>query len=341
MKLPARFALLFCFYIFLLSTTFAQKSIYKINRKIGIAGDGGWDYITNDAARGLLYVSHGKVMHVVNSKEGSIIKTIEGLNGIHGIALAKEFNKGFITSGKDSAIIVFDLTTNQKITTIKSSGANPDAILYDPFSKNVFAFNGRSNSAMVISANDLKFIGNLSLSGKPEFAVTDLAGNVYVNIETQNQIAKINTASLTVEKYFSIEPGVEPSGLAIDRKNNYLISVCDKRMIVLNYISGKVEAELPIGEGSDGVAFDPSTQTAYSSNGSGTMSVVQIKKGNIKLLENFPTQKSGRTITIDTLTHHLYIPCAEFLDPPSYSLQKEKHRPSVKPGSFTILDISK
>ncbi len=317
-------------------TIYAQTSAYKIANKIKLEGEGGWDYLTADDATGKLYVSHGTVTQVVNAASGQLLGTIPDTKGVHGIALAKDLNKGFISDGKDTAVTVFDLTTLAVQAKIKVTGINPDAILYDPFSHKVFVYNGRTSNATVIDAVTNKVIETIPLPGKPEFSVTDEKGNVYVNIEDKSKICRINSATLKVEQTWSLGKGEEPSGLAIDNKNHRLFSVCDnKLMIVLDAQSGNVIAALPIGENVDGAAFDPETERAYSSNGEGTMTVIQGTNGkDYKVLENVATQKGARTITIDKKTHHLYLPTAEFEAPID-----EKQRPKVKAGSFVILDI--
>ncbi|MCW3086421.1 MAG: hypothetical protein JWP12_3787 [Bacteroidetes bacterium] len=314
----------------------AQNPAYKIAGKIKLEGDGGWDYLTADDASGKLYVSHGTVTQVVNESTGALIGTIPDTKGVHGITLAKDLNKGFISDGKDTAVTVFDLTTLAVLAKIKVTGINPDAILYDPFSHNVFVYNGRSSNATVIDAITNKVIETIALPGKPEFSATDEKGNVYVNIEDKSKICRINSTTLKVEQTWSIGKGEEPSGLAIDNKNHRLFLVCDnKLMIIMDAQNGTVIASLPIGENVDGAAFDPETERVYSSNGEGTMTVIQGTDGkDYKVLENVVTQKGARTITIDKKTHHLYLPTAEFEAPTD-----PKQRPKVKAGSFVILDI--
>jgi YVTN family beta-propeller protein len=260
---------------------------------------------------------------------------------VHGIALAAEFNKGFITNGKDSSVTIFDLKTYAKIANVKVTGANPDAILYDPFSKKVFIYNGRTSNATVIDANTNKVTATIPLDGKPEFSVNDGKGKVYVNIEDKSEISMINSSTLKVENTWSIKPGEEPSGLAIDNVTHRLFAVCDnKLMVVVDAESGKVITTLPIGERVDGAAFDPTLKRAYSSNGDGTMTVVQEENANsFKVLENAATQKSARTISVDKKTHHIYLPSADFGDTPEKTKENPHPRPSVKPNSFVILDV--
>ena len=277
----------------------------------------------------------------MNASNGSLIGTIPDTKGVHGIALARDLNKGFISNGKDTSVTIFDLTTLATITKIKVTGKNPDAILYDPFSQKVFVFNGRTSNSTVIDAKTNSVIATIELIGKPEFSVTNGKGKIYVNIEDKSKICVINSSTLKVEETWSIGKGEEPSGLALDNKNHRLFSVCDnKLMIILDAENGKTIASLPIGENVDGAAFDLEKERAFSSNGDGTLTVVQGQNGNnYKVIDNLNTLKGARTVTINTKTHHLYLPTAEFGAAPDPTKENPKPRPSIKPGSFTILDI--
>ncbi len=333
------FAMLF----FLAGKVFSQaeNTQYKIAQKFHLKDDGFWDYCNVDDATGLLYVSHNKEVQVVNVKNGETVATITGVDGVHGIALAPELNKGFISSGRDAKVLVFDLKTNATIGTVKTTGDNPDCILYDPFTKRVFTFNGRSSNSTVIDAKTLKVLGTIPLGGDPEFAQSDYKGKIYDNLENKSEIIEINAATMKVEHTWSIAPGEEPSGLSIDRETHRLFSVCrNKMMVVVNAETGKVITTLPTGGHTDGCAFDPGTKRAFSSNGEGTLTVVQeVDANTFKVLENVKTQVGARTITLDSKTHHIYLPTAEFGPAPAATADNPRPRPSLVPGSFTVLDI--
>jgi YVTN family beta-propeller protein len=318
----------------------APTSHYSPINKIKVEGDGGWDYLASDDASGLIYLSHGNIVQVLDPKTGLLKATIPETKGVHGIAIADDLGKGFISNGRDTSVTIFDLKTFKTITKVKVTGKNPDAILYDPFSKKVFAYNGRTSNATVIDAVSNKVVATIPLKGKPEFSATDNKGKVYVNIEDSNAVSVINTTTLKVENTWSVAPGEEPSGLALDNKNHRLFMVCGNNvMMILNAENGKVIAKLPIGDGSDGVAFDAGKERAYSSNGDGTMTVVQgTNGGDYKILETVKTQKGARTITVNEQTHKIYMPTAEFDELPAG--EKEKKRPPLKKGSFTVLEIS-
>jgi DNA-binding beta-propeller fold protein YncE len=308
---------------------------YKISNRIHLEGDGGWDYLTVDAPNNRLFVSHSTMVQVVDLEKGTLLATIADTKGVHGIALATDLNKGFISCGKDSSVVVFDLATYKVIERVKVTGANPDAILYDPYRKIVFTFNGRSSNATVLDATSNKVISTIPLAGKPEYSASDKKGKVYVNIEDKSLVTVINTKTLKVENSWSLAPGEEPSGLALDNETHRLFLVCsNKLMVVMNALTGKVITTLPIGDRCDGVAFDPATKRAFSSNGDGTMTVVQENANDsYTVVENVATQKSARTIAVNSMTHKLYMTAAEF------EAAVGNARPAIKPGTFVILEV--
>ncbi|GET22024.1 YncE family protein [Prolixibacter denitrificans] len=308
---------------------------YRIVKRIHVPGNSFWDYLTADS-QGHLYVSHGNMVQVIDPKNSNVLGTIENLDGVHGIALAENLNKGFISSGRDSMVAIFDLKTLKVIKKVKVTGANPDAILYDPFSNKVFTFNGGSSSSTVIDAATDKVVATIPLPGKPEFSVTDKKGKVYVNIEDKSMIACIDAKDLKLKKSWSIAPGEEPSGLAADFATGKLFSVCHNHiMTVFDLKTEKVAETLPIGSGPDGAAFDEGLHRAYSSNGDGTLTVVAEDGNHFKVLETVPTQRGARTMCVDQKNHHIFLPTAEF-----YPLAKGERWPKMKPGTFTILEVS-
>ena len=232
---------------------FAQK--YKVTGTIPIAGEGGWDYLFADSANRLLYVSHSTQVDVIDLDSGKPVGTITGMKRIHGIAVAQDIGRGFISDGGDNVVVIFDLKSRavlQRVTT----GTNPDGILYDQSSKRVFAFNGRSGDVTAIDGASGKAAGTISLGGKPEFPVSDNSGNVFANIEDKSEIVKIDPSGLKVVARWPLAPCKEPSGLAYDANGKRLFSVCDnKLMAVVNAENGKVVTTVPIGDGPDAVAI--------------------------------------------------------------------------------------
>jgi DNA-binding beta-propeller fold protein YncE len=313
---------------------------YKIVQKIPLQGDGFWDYLNADDATGMLYVSHGKMVNVVDLKTGKEVATITDVNGVHGIAIAPEFKKGFISNGADSSVTVFNTTDFSVVEKVPVKGKNPDAILYEPFTKTIITWNGRSSNATVIDAKTDKIIQIIALAGKPEAAVSDGKGKVFVNIEDKSEVCMINVKTWKVEQTWSISPGEGPSGLALDAENHRLFSATDKLMVILDSETGKVITTVVTGGRVDGAGFDPGLKRAYSSCGEGVLTVVQEENPNsFKVLENVPTQAGARTISVSAETHRIYLPTAEFGPTPEKTADNPRPRPALKPGTFTVLVV--
>jgi DNA-binding beta-propeller fold protein YncE len=321
-----------------------QNSVseYKIVNRIKLPGTGGWDYLSVDETNNRLFVSHGTVVVVADLSSGQLAGTIEETPGVHGIAIAADLNKAFISVGRSSAVKVIDLKTLSFITDITGTGKNPDAIMYDEFTKKVVTFNGGSSDATVIDAVTNRIVATIPLAGKPEFPVSDGKGKIYVNIEDKSLITVIDATTMKVEKSWSLAPGEEPTGLALDKETNRLFSVCsNKLMMVIDAIDGHVVASLPIGEGCDGVKFDPGLKRAYSSNGEGTVTVIQeVDKNNFRVLETIATMAGARTLAVDIRTHHIYLPTAEFEHAPAPTTENPRPRRTIKPDTFAVLDIA-
>ncbi|WP_189337096.1 YncE family protein [Flavobacterium laiguense] len=322
-----------------ISNSYSQT--YKVSKKINVSGDEGWDYLAVDEVNQHLFVSHGSVVNVVDLKSNKTITTIPDTKGVHGIAIADDLNKAFITNGKDNSVTVVNLNTFELIDKVSIKGQKPDAVLYDKFSKKVFAYNAKSNDATVIDAITNKVIKTIPLGGKPEFSVTNTKGLIYVNIEDKNEIKTINASTLEVINTWSIAPGDEPSGLAIDLETNRLFSVCSNNlMIVVDASNGKIIKTSPIGEGCDGVAFDAKKKLIFSSNGEGTITVVKEENANtFSVLETVKTQKGARTIALNKTTHQLYLPTADFGIKPDPTKDNPKPRASLIPNSFVVLVV--
>jgi DNA-binding beta-propeller fold protein YncE len=284
------------------------QSGYKVAGSIDIGGEERWDYLSIDETAHRLYVSNSTQIHIIDLTANKVIGSISGLNGVHGIAVVPESNKGFISNGRSDNIIVFDLTTLKIIDSLTIPGKKPDAIIYDPFSNRVFSFNGGSSNATAIDGITGKVIGTVKLDGNPEFAVSDEKGKIFVNLEEQNAIEVFNSKTLKVMAKWLISPVKSPSGLAIDLENNRLFSVgANKLMAILDAGSGKLLASLPIGGRVDGAGFDQEMKLAFSSNGEGTMTVIKEESPNkFTVIDNIPTLPGARTMTIDQTTHKIY-----------------------------------
>jgi YVTN family beta-propeller protein len=324
---------------FCLSNGNAQS--YKVSKKIAVPGDEGWDYLAVDEVNQHLFVSHGSVVNVVDLKTDKILATIPDTKGVHGIAIANDLNKAFITDGKDNAVTIVNLTSFELIAKVPIEGQKPDAVLYDQFSQKVFTYNAKSSDATVLDAVSNKVIKTIPLEGKPEFSVTNTKGLVYVNIEDKNQIKTIDTKTLEVTATWSIAPGDEPSGLAIDLETNRLFSVCgNKLMVIVDATNGTIIKTLPIGDGCDGVAFDPTRKLVFSSNGEGSLTVVKEENATtFRVQETVPTQKGARTIAVNKTTHQLYCSTANYGSKPEPTPENPKPRAPLVPNSFVVLVV--
>ncbi len=310
---------------------------YKVSKTIPVGSEGGWDYVYVDSDARRVYVSHGLHTIVLDADSHAVVGDIPDTQGVHGIAIASDLGRGFTSNGRTSDVTIFDLKTLKAIGTAKTD-KNPDAILYEPVSKRVFTFNGAGKNATAINAADGTVIGNLPLGGKPEFAVADGKGNVFVNNEDTSEVIELDAAKFTETHRWPLAPCKSPSGLAMDVQNRRLFAVCDdKVMVVVNADTGKVVATPTIGEGVDATAYDPATKLVFASNGEGTLSVLhQDSPDKYTLLENVPTKRSARTMGLDLKTHNVFLPVADF-DPPAPGERRGK----MKSGSFAILFVSK
>jgi DNA-binding beta-propeller fold protein YncE len=313
---------------------------YQVLNKVTVGGDGGWDYLLFDPDGNRLFVSRGTHVMVLDAKTGATQADLPDTPGVHGIALAPEFGKGFISNGRSNNITIFDLKT-LKATGQADAGTNPDAIIYDPASKRVFAFNGRSSNATAIDAATGKVAGTIALTGKPESGVSDGKGKVFVNIEDKHSITAIDSKALTATATWEIAGCEDPSGLAIDRKNHVLFSGCaNKIMAIVDADSGKLITTLPIGAGVDATGFDSKQGLAFSSNGEGNLTVVKEKSPKeFEVAQTVETARGARTMTLDERTGTVYLVTAQFGERPAPTADQPRPRAPVIPGSFTLVIV--
>jgi len=285
---------------------------YCITKKISIPGQGSWDYLAVDDGARRLYVSHGTQVEVLDVDSGAIVGKIENTPGVHGIAIAAELGRGFVSNGQSSTVTIFDLKTLKTIVQVPT-GKKPDAIIYDPATSRVFAFNGESNSATVIDAATGKVAGTIDLGGGPEFAVADGSGYVYDNVEDQGLVLKINSRSLRVEQRWPTAPCASPSSMAMDRQNRRLFLGCrSKVMAVMNPDTGQVITTLPIGDHVDATAFDAESGLIFNSNGEGTITVIhRDSPDKYSVVENVKTVPKAKTLALDPKSHQLFLSAAE------------------------------
>jgi DNA-binding beta-propeller fold protein YncE len=304
--------LIFTLSLSLLAASAQTAGGYHVIKKIPIPGEGSWDYLTVDESARRLYVSHGTQVEVLDVDSGAIVGKIANTPGVHGIAIAPELGRGFISNGQSSTVTIFDLKTLNAISQVPT-GKKPDAIIYDPATSRVFAFNGGSNSATAIQAADGKVAGTVDLGGGPEFAVADGSGYVYDNLEDESLVLKINSRSLKVEQRWPTAPCASPSSMAMDRPNRRLFIGCrSKVMAVMNADTGQVITTLPIGDHVDATAFDPDSRLIFNSNGEGTITVIhQDSPDKYSVVESVKTLPRAKTMALDPKTHQLFLSTAE------------------------------
>jgi len=322
--------------------------------KIAVGGDGGWDYLTADPEAMRLYVSRGDRIVVVDTEAEKVVGEVTQTPGVHGVAIVPDLGRGFTSNGGDDTVTVFDLKTLKSIGKVKVGG-RPDAIMYDPESKRVFTYNHGSKDATAVDPSAMSVAGTVVLDGVPEAAVSDGQGHVFVNIMDRNEVVEFDARTLKLLNRWSLAPGIRPTGLALDRANHRLFSVCSgsQSMVVLDALDGKIIAKLPIGRGSDGCAFDATKGLAYSSNGGdGTLTVVGAETPDkYSVVATIPTQQGARTMTLDPKSHKIYLSAATYAPAAEAKAEAKAdtktapakkgggRRRNIVPGSFVVVVV--
>jgi DNA-binding beta-propeller fold protein YncE len=321
--------------ILLLCTTLQAQ--YKITQTFHIKSGGGYDYATVDSSSNRLYLSHGTQVNVVDKMTGDSISVIKTDKDVHGIALAHEFGKGYISNGSSNSVVVFDLKTFQVLAHIPA-GEFTDGIFYDDFSKKVVTCNGRGKSMTVIDPSTDQVTATIQLTGWPETAVSDGKGKFFVNNAAKSEIDVIDAKTFSILNQWPISPGKSASGLAIDRVTMRLFAGCDnQKLVVMNAENGNVVTSVPIGDECDAVGFDKKLMTVYSSNGDGTLTIIHEQSPEkFTVIQNLPTKKGARTQAVDQITHKIYLPTGEFAPK-----KTGEFRPSLIPGTFQVLVVEK
>jgi DNA-binding beta-propeller fold protein YncE len=314
-------------------STVASAADYKVVKTWKLGGDGGWDYLTADSAGHRLFIARATRVMVIDTESGKQIGEIPDTPGVHGVALDYDLGRGFTSNGREDTVTEFNLKSLAVEKKIKV-GSGPDAILYDPFSKRVFTFNGKGKemSTTAIDASKGEVVGKIELGGKPEFAATDENGTVFVNIEDTSEIVAFDPQKLAIKSRWKLAGCEEPTGLSIDRKNRRLFAGCggNKKMMIVDADSGKILATPVIGEGCDATAFDGSRGLAFASAGDGTITVINEDGGDkFTVAQTVTTQKSARTMTVDTKTHQLFTVAA--------NVSGTRENRKIEPDSFVVL----
>lgn len=324
--------------LLVLATPPAGAQSYHVAKTIKLGGDGGWDYVALDTAGHRLFIARQNRVMVVDQESGRLLAEIPGLDRAHGIAFAYQAGRGFATSGRDSAVTMFDLKT-LKVLGHTTVAPDDDAILFDLASQHVFTFNGDAHSASVLDPASGARVGTIDLGTGPEFGVSAGDGSLYVNLEDEGAVAQLDAAALRVTRRWSLAPCQSPSGLAIDRAHHRLFSVCrNKVMAISDATAGKLITTLPIGGGVDAAAFDPGTGLAFASNGDGTLTVVHEDGPDaFHVVANVPTRQGARTMALDERSHRVYLVTAEFGPTPAAAAGQPRPRPPIVPGTFALM----
>ena len=318
----------------------AAEASYTVDARIALSGEGGWDDLIVDGKAQRLYVARATRVAVIDLASAQGLAEIPDTPGVHAIALATDLNRGYITCGQSNVVKVFALDSRAIVATVQA-GDGPDAIVYEPVTQRVFAFNGRGHSATVIDAHTNLVVATIALAGKPEFSRADGRGNVFVNIEDKNALAAIDAKKRSVAAVWTLSTCEGPSGLALDAAHARSFSVCSNAlMTILDTNSGRAVATLPIGKGVDGAEFDDATQDAFSANGEGTLTVVhESDPEHFAVSQTLTTARGARTIALDAATHALYLPSAE-LGEAKPSASDPHPRPPILPNSFFVLAVT-
>ena len=307
-----------------------SAEIYSFEKMISVPGDGGYDYLSIDEVNRHLFVSHGTSVNVIDLKTEQVIGSVDNMKGVHGIAVDNEVNKGFITDGGDNSVVVFDLKTFKTIKVIPVTPKGPDGIMFDPFTKRIFAFCGHGNAASVIDVNQMKEIGTIDLGGAPEFAVPDGKGLIYNNLEDKNSLNVIDAKAMKVIHNYPLSPCGGPTGLALDGQHQRVFTGCreNKGMSVVDIGTGKVITTLPIGGGVDAVVYDPSTKLIFCSNGDSTTTIIrQNSADSYTVVQTLYTRVRAKTMALDRITRRIFLSAPKF----------EPGTRKIIPGTFVVL----
>jgi len=314
---------------------------YKVLDKWKIGGDGGWDYLLADPPAHRLYITRGPQVLVLDTATGKQVGAITGLHGTHGIALDTAGKFGYISDGGGNAVVVFDRATLSTVATIPTGGQNPDGIVFEPATQTVWAFDGRSKDAAVIDTATRKVLANIPLPGKPEFPAVDGKGLVFDNIEDKSEIVRLDAHTKAITATWPLTNCEGPSGLAFDVPGSRLFSVCDKHMAIIDSNSGKSLGNAPIGDGPDADGWDAAHKLAFASCGEGVFSVIDASKPNYPAIETLPTQRGARTMAYDSASDRVYLVTAEFGPRPDPTPDNPRPRPTLVPGSFTVIVLGR
>ena len=335
-----------------------QDSGYRVLRTIKLGGEGGWDYVTVDSAARRVYIPRSTHILVIDADSGKTVADIQGMNGIHGVAVAPEFNRGFVTGNKteqEGTVYIFDLKTLMLTSSIKSNSIDTDSLLYDPSTKRVYVNNGDGMNLTVVDAATAKVAGTMAFNANPEAAAADGKGSIFQDYEDKGQVIEYDAMKLTIKNKWPT-PGCEaPVAMAMDKANRRLYIGCRGKgpmgpgvMIVMNADNGKVVASMPIAIGVDGDVFDPETGNVYATcrdSGDGKTGATYIfhadSPDKISLVATVKTIYGARTVALDSKTHHVFSIGTEKNDPVPPTAKNPNPRPKPDLSTFELLEIGK
>ena len=334
-----------------------QDSGYRVIRTIKLGGEGNWDYVTVDADARRVYIPRSTHIMVVDEDSGKLVGDIMGMNGLHGVAVATEFNRGFVTGNKteeEGTIYIFDLKTLKLTSSIKSNSIDTDSLIYDPFTKRVFVNNGDGMNLTVVDAATEKVVGTMKFNANPEAAASDGKGSIFQDLEDKRSVMEYDAKTLTVKNKWPTGPCVSPVGMAMDKANRRLYVGCRGEgnvpgvLIVMNADNGKVVASMPIGIGVDGNVFDPGTGNIFATcrdSGDGKTGATYIfhadSPDKISLVATVKTIYGARTVSLDPKSHHIFAIGTEQNDPVAPTAKNPNPRPKPVLSTFELLEIGK
>jgi DNA-binding beta-propeller fold protein YncE len=324
--------------------TIAATGRYRLLKKYSFGAAEGatreyFDYVTVDSASRRVYLSHGTEVKVLDADTGELIGNITGLKQDHGVAVASEFDRGFISDGGQGKVIIFDLKT-LKVTGEAKADNDADCVIYDPFSKHVFVMNGDPHSSTVIDAKTGSVVGSIDLGGGPEFAVSDGKGTVYINLEDKSELLAVDATTLKVKSRWPLAPAGAPTALAMDVAHHRLFSAGrnPQMMVVLDSDSGKIIQSFPISAGVDAAAYDPETAMIFVSTRDGMVHVFHEDSADkFSEAETIKTEYGAKTMGLDTKTHNLFLDTADFNPAPAPTADHPHPGRSAIQGTFHVL----
>ncbi len=312
---------------------------YRLLQTIPVPGDDGWDHPTVDSAARRLYVTHGTHVAVIDVDSGKLVGRIDNTPGVHFTVIDPELDRGFISNGGAARLTIFNTKTLATIGEVKSTGENPGPTIFDPATKRVFTFNLNTHNATVVDSKEGKVVGTFDLGGRPELVGTDAKGNVFANLVQKNVVLHIDARKMTTGQTWPVAPCEGPRTMAVDQNNGRLFIGCaNRRMVILDSTNGRVIASVPIGAGPDDSAYDPETRLIYTSNGDGTVSIIQQESPDrYSVLETVKTAPGARNMALDLKTKQIFLPLSDRGPPPPPTAQAPNPRGAFIPGTFQIL----